>query len=60
MVCPPTKSSIQSNKELTDAEGNGGVSWDDNGLVSTFGVSAVVNLKLEHSRKLIVTHGKGG
>lgn len=48
----PTESPVQSNEQLTDAEGDGGVSRDDDGLVSTFWVSAVVNLKLQQNRKL--------
>lgn len=41
----PTEAPVQPNEQLTDAEGDG-VSRDDDGLVSTFGVSAVVDLKL--------------
>lgn len=48
----PTKAPVQSNKQLADAEGDGGVSRDDDGLVSTSGISAVVDLKLQHNRKL--------
>lgn len=48
----PTKAAVQSDKQLTDAEGDGGVSRDDDGLVSTFGVSAIIDLKLQHQRKL--------
>lgn len=49
---PPTKAPVQSNKQLADAEGDGGVSRDDDGLVSTLGIPAVVDLKLQHNRKL--------
>lgn len=48
----PTETPVQSNKQLADAEGDGGVSRDDDGLVSTFGVPAVVDLKLQRKRKL--------
>ena len=48
----PTEPSVQSNEQLADAEGDGGVSRDDDGLVSTFWVSAVVDLKLQQNRKL--------
>lgn len=48
----PTEPSVQSNEELADAEGDGGVSWNDDGFVSTFGVSAVIDLKLQQSREL--------
>ncbi len=49
----PTKTPIQSNKQLTDAEGDGGVSRNDDGLVSTFRVSAIIDLKLQRERKLM-------
>lgn len=52
----PTKSPVQPNKNLTDAEGDCGVSRDDDGLVSTFRVPAVVDLKLQQSRELSDTH----
>lgn len=42
----PTKAPVQSKKQLADTEGDGGVSRDDDGLVSTFGISAVIDLKL--------------
>lgn len=52
----PTEAPVQSDKQLTDAEGDGGVSRDDDGLVSTFRVSAVVDLKLQQSRELSDTY----
>jgi len=42
-----TEPAVQSHKQLADAEGDGGVSRDDDGLVSAFGVPAVVDLKLQ-------------
>lgn len=48
--CVLTKAPVQSDKQLTGAESDGGVSRDDDGLVSTFRVPAVVDLKLQHSR----------
>ena len=56
-VCSrPTEASVESNEQLTDAEGDGGVSRDDDGFVSTFGVSAVVDLKLQHNRKHLLNN----
>lgn len=52
----PTKAPVQSDKQLTGAEGDGGVSRDDDGLVSTFRVSAIVDLKLQQSRELSEAH----
>lgn len=49
---PPTEAPVQPDKQLADAEGDGGVGWDDDGLVSTFGVPAVVDLKLQRNREL--------
>lgn len=52
VVCLLTKTSIQSKKNLTNAEGDCGVSRDDNGFVTTFRVSAIINLKLQQSREV--------
>lgn len=41
-----TKTSIQTKEQLTDAEGDGGVSWNDDSFVTTFRDSAIVDLKL--------------
>lgn len=54
----PTKASVQSNKQLADAEGDGGVSRDDDGLVPTFGISAVVDLKLRKNQQLETKSGE--
>lgn len=48
-----TEAPVQPNKQLTDAEGDGGVSRDDDGLVSTFGISAVVDLKLQKTENCV-------
>lgn len=42
-----TQTSIKTDEELADAEGDGGVSWDDDGFIPASRVSAVINLKLK-------------
>lgn len=46
-----TEAPVQSNKQLADAEGDGGVRRDDDGLVSASGIPAVVDLKLQHKKE---------
>lgn len=50
LACPfLTQTSVQTDEQLTDAEGDGGVSRDHDGFVSPPRVSAVIDLKLQQN-----------